>query len=226
MWQIVNCWLWRVCVFFPQVEEIREMIDRIQTNVEDVKKKHSAILSAPQTDESEFNLSSCITYPTSCASTRIHFREYYQTNELGFTSRATKSVKMVISRGNLSSYSTVDLRIKSKRQAACSNISALCTLIVTHLCLLRVIIYLDYLIVIISRSQSLSHLCLAIISSMFGIQFLSSEISIVRSESKCSGSIVRDESTLRFQANRWSFPWNFSSVGGLLGVKFKFAHCT
>lgn len=38
----------------PQVEEIREMIDRIQTNVEDVKKKHSAILSAPQTDESEF----------------------------------------------------------------------------------------------------------------------------------------------------------------------------
>lgn len=30
------------------------MIDKIQTNVEDVKKKHSAILSAPQTDESEF----------------------------------------------------------------------------------------------------------------------------------------------------------------------------
>ncbi|XP_076647826.1 syntaxin 1A isoform X1 [Halictus rubicundus] len=37
--------------FFQEVEEIREMIDRIQTNVEDVKKKHSAILSAPQTDE-------------------------------------------------------------------------------------------------------------------------------------------------------------------------------
>lgn len=33
------------------------MIDRIQTNVEDVKKKHSAILSAPQTDESEFQIS-------------------------------------------------------------------------------------------------------------------------------------------------------------------------
>lgn len=33
------------------------MIDRIQTNVEDVKKKHSAILSAPQTDESEFQRS-------------------------------------------------------------------------------------------------------------------------------------------------------------------------
>lgn len=29
------------------------MIDKIQTNVEEVKKKHSAILSAPQTDESE-----------------------------------------------------------------------------------------------------------------------------------------------------------------------------
>lgn len=36
-----------------QVEEIREMIDKIQANVEEVKKKHSAILSAPQTDESE-----------------------------------------------------------------------------------------------------------------------------------------------------------------------------
>lgn len=39
-----------------QVEEIREMIDKIQTNVEEVKKKHSAILSAPQTDESKFIL--------------------------------------------------------------------------------------------------------------------------------------------------------------------------
>lgn len=35
-----------------QVEEIREMIDKIQANVEEVKKKHSAILSAPQSDES------------------------------------------------------------------------------------------------------------------------------------------------------------------------------
>ncbi|KAF9421879.1 hypothetical protein HW555_002319 [Spodoptera exigua] len=33
------------------VEEIREMIDKIQANVEEVKKKHSAILSAPQSDE-------------------------------------------------------------------------------------------------------------------------------------------------------------------------------
>lgn len=38
--------------FYFQVEEIRENIDKIQANVEEVKKKHSAILSAPQTDES------------------------------------------------------------------------------------------------------------------------------------------------------------------------------
>jgi len=37
--------------FFQEVEEIRENIDKIQSNVEDVKIKHSAILSAPQTDE-------------------------------------------------------------------------------------------------------------------------------------------------------------------------------
>ncbi|XP_046992418.1 syntaxin-1A isoform X3 [Schistocerca americana] len=37
--------------FLSKVEEIREMIDKIQANVEEVKKKHSAILSAPQTDE-------------------------------------------------------------------------------------------------------------------------------------------------------------------------------
>ncbi|PSN52751.1 Syntaxin-1A [Blattella germanica] len=39
--------------FFAEVEEIREMIDKIQANVEEVKKKHSAILSAPQTDEKD-----------------------------------------------------------------------------------------------------------------------------------------------------------------------------
>ncbi|XP_059350211.1 syntaxin-1A-like isoform X2 [Daphnia carinata] len=37
--------------FFAEVNEIRENIDKIQANVEEVKKKHSAILSAPQTDE-------------------------------------------------------------------------------------------------------------------------------------------------------------------------------
>merc|ERR1719317_1099549 len=37
--------------FFQEVEEIRDNIDKIQGNVEEVKRKHSAILSAPQTDE-------------------------------------------------------------------------------------------------------------------------------------------------------------------------------
>ncbi|XP_053205819.1 syntaxin-1A-like isoform X1 [Panonychus citri] len=37
--------------FFQEVEEIRENIDKMQSNVEEVKKIHSAILSAPQTDE-------------------------------------------------------------------------------------------------------------------------------------------------------------------------------
>ena len=33
------------------------MIDKIQSNVDEVKKKHSAILSAPQTDDSKYLLS-------------------------------------------------------------------------------------------------------------------------------------------------------------------------
>ncbi|XP_042911206.1 syntaxin-1A isoform X2 [Parasteatoda tepidariorum] len=37
--------------FFSEVEEIRENIEKIQGNVEEVKKIHSAILSAPQTDD-------------------------------------------------------------------------------------------------------------------------------------------------------------------------------
>ncbi|XP_066145737.1 syntaxin-1A isoform X1 [Euwallacea fornicatus] len=37
--------------FFQEVEDIREMIDKVQANVEEVKKKHSAILSAPQSDD-------------------------------------------------------------------------------------------------------------------------------------------------------------------------------
>lgn len=37
--------------FFHEVEEIRENINKIQNNVEEVKIRHSAILSAPQTDE-------------------------------------------------------------------------------------------------------------------------------------------------------------------------------
>lgn len=41
----------RMDEFFQEVEDIRENIDKIQNNVEEVKRKHSAILSAPQTDE-------------------------------------------------------------------------------------------------------------------------------------------------------------------------------
>ncbi|XP_076344608.1 syntaxin-like isoform X2 [Tachypleus tridentatus] len=37
--------------FFQEVEEIRENVEKIETNVEEVKKKHSTILSAPETDE-------------------------------------------------------------------------------------------------------------------------------------------------------------------------------
>lgn len=39
-----------------KVVEIRENIEKVQANVEEVKKKHSAILSAPQTDESTFSM--------------------------------------------------------------------------------------------------------------------------------------------------------------------------
>ncbi|XP_069766522.1 syntaxin-1A-like isoform X4 [Narcine bancroftii] len=37
--------------FFEQVEEIRQFIDKISENVEEVKRKHSAILAAPNPDE-------------------------------------------------------------------------------------------------------------------------------------------------------------------------------
>jgi len=39
--------------FFEQVEEIRTNIEKIAANVEEVKKKHSAILSAPQPDDKD-----------------------------------------------------------------------------------------------------------------------------------------------------------------------------
>ena len=39
--------------FFLEVEDIRSNIDKIHGNVEEVKRKHSAILSAPQTNESK-----------------------------------------------------------------------------------------------------------------------------------------------------------------------------
>ncbi|NXL51509.1 STX1A protein, partial [Podilymbus podiceps] len=39
--------------FFEQVEEIRGFIDKIAENVEEVKRKHSAILASPNPDESD-----------------------------------------------------------------------------------------------------------------------------------------------------------------------------
>jgi hypothetical protein len=42
--------------FFEQVEEIRGSIDLIASNVDEVKKKHSAILSNPVNDPSKFKL--------------------------------------------------------------------------------------------------------------------------------------------------------------------------
>lgn len=41
-------------LILTQVEQIRENIEKMQANVEEVKKIHSAILSAPQTDDSKF----------------------------------------------------------------------------------------------------------------------------------------------------------------------------
>ncbi|XP_042300529.1 syntaxin-1A-like, partial [Sceloporus undulatus] len=37
--------------FFEQVEEIRGFIEKIAENVEEVKRKHSAILASPNPDE-------------------------------------------------------------------------------------------------------------------------------------------------------------------------------
>uniref|UniRef100_A0A8B9Q683 Syntaxin N-terminal domain-containing protein n=1 Tax=Apteryx owenii TaxID=8824 RepID=A0A8B9Q683_APTOW len=41
----------RMSVLSPQVEEIRGFIDKISENVEEVKRKHSAILASPNPDE-------------------------------------------------------------------------------------------------------------------------------------------------------------------------------
>ncbi|NWI53703.1 STX1A protein, partial [Calyptomena viridis] len=45
--------------FFEQVEEIRGFIDKISENVEEVKRKHSAILASPNPDESDGQSSWC-----------------------------------------------------------------------------------------------------------------------------------------------------------------------
>jgi hypothetical protein len=42
-----------------QVNEIRDMIEKIASNVDEVKKKQSTILSAPHTDDSRFIIHYC-----------------------------------------------------------------------------------------------------------------------------------------------------------------------
>ena len=55
------------------MEEIRENIDKIQNNVEEVKRKHSAILSAPQTDESkDLPYYSSATWAAELLTTHVH----------------------------------------------------------------------------------------------------------------------------------------------------------
>lgn len=44
---------WVSPIFLPQVEEIRGCIEKLSEDVEQVKKQHSAILAAPNPDESE-----------------------------------------------------------------------------------------------------------------------------------------------------------------------------
>ena len=61
--------------FFQEVEDIRENCDKIQLNVEEVKRKHSSILSAPQTDESESVLQSSIFYKNKTKMTNVYFRK-------------------------------------------------------------------------------------------------------------------------------------------------------
>ncbi len=49
-----------IYLLFFQVEEIRHSIDLVQQNVEEVKKKHSEILSNPTNDPSMFHYFSII----------------------------------------------------------------------------------------------------------------------------------------------------------------------
>ena len=52
--ELVNANVHWSIIFSPKVDEIRQMIEKISCNVDEVKKKHSAILSAPQTDDSKY----------------------------------------------------------------------------------------------------------------------------------------------------------------------------
>lgn len=49
---VLKTWL-SIANLLPQVEEIRGCIEKLSEDVEQVKKQHSAILAAPNPDESE-----------------------------------------------------------------------------------------------------------------------------------------------------------------------------
>ena len=59
------------------MEEIRNNIDKITQNVEEVKKKHSDILSAPQPDESKYGFvkvtNYCAIYSMPCNFMHVKF---------------------------------------------------------------------------------------------------------------------------------------------------------
>lgn len=92
--------------FFAQVEEIRQMIDKIASNVEEVKMKHSTILSAPQTDDK----------------TKEELEELM--NDIKRTANKVRAKLKVIEQNieqeEHSSKSTADLRIRKTQHATLS----------------------------------------------------------------------------------------------------------
>ncbi|NXA15552.1 STX1A protein, partial [Sapayoa aenigma] len=78
--------------FFEQVEEIRGFIDKISENVEEVKRKHSAILASPNPDESEAGWS-CEPTPLGCPHPR------HPLTQLGHPSARTASTGMFLAWG-------------------------------------------------------------------------------------------------------------------------------
>lgn len=92
--------------FFAQVEEIRQMIDKIASNVEEVKLKHSTILSAPQTDDK----------------TKEELEELM--NDIKRTANKVRAKLKVIEQNieqeEHSSKSTADLRIRKTQHATLS----------------------------------------------------------------------------------------------------------
>lgn len=60
------CKLMRHVVCVWKVGEVRRLIDKISSQVDEVVKKHSAILSAPNPEESEYGLLTAAHIHTNC----------------------------------------------------------------------------------------------------------------------------------------------------------------